>query len=82
MQIRFSMLFAPENLFAIHAYVASMNASKKIQPDGAVVAEDGHIVAPSPSTFLERPFSMRPRPIQWMRSTYADPIGSNRKPTL
>ncbi len=34
----------------IHGYVVTMNASKEIYPDGAVVIKDGHIAAVGPST--------------------------------
>ena len=40
----------PADLIVIHAYVVTMNASKEIYPDGAVVIKDGHIAAVGPST--------------------------------
>jgi 5-methylthioadenosine/S-adenosylhomocysteine deaminase len=38
------------DLIVTHAYVMTMNASKQIYPDGAVVIRDGHIVAVGPSS--------------------------------
>jgi cytosine/adenosine deaminase-related metal-dependent hydrolase len=39
----------PADLIVTHAYVVTMNASKQIYADGAVVIKDGHIVAVGPS---------------------------------
>jgi 5-methylthioadenosine/S-adenosylhomocysteine deaminase len=39
----------PADLIVTHAYVVTMNASKEIYADGAVVIKDGHIVAVGPS---------------------------------
>jgi cytosine/adenosine deaminase-related metal-dependent hydrolase len=38
------------DLIVTHAYVVTMNASKQIYPDGAVVIKGGHIVAVGPSS--------------------------------
>jgi cytosine/adenosine deaminase-related metal-dependent hydrolase len=40
----------PADLIVTHAYLVTMNASKEIFPDGAVVIKDGHIAAAGPST--------------------------------
>ncbi len=39
----------PADLIVTHAYVVTMNASKAIYEDGAVVIKDGHIVAVGPA---------------------------------
>jgi len=43
----------PVDLIVTHAYVVTMNASKQIYADGAVVIKDGRIVAVGPSTIAK-----------------------------
>jgi cytosine/adenosine deaminase-related metal-dependent hydrolase len=43
----------PADLIVTHAYVVTMNASKQIYPDGAVVIKDGHIAAVGPSAIAK-----------------------------
>jgi len=45
----FLLLGSPADLIINHAYVVTMDASKKIYEDGAVVMKDGHILAVGPS---------------------------------
>jgi cytosine/adenosine deaminase-related metal-dependent hydrolase len=43
----------PADLIVTHAYVVTMNASKQIYLDGAVVIKDGHIAAVGPSAIAK-----------------------------